>query len=94
MLYLIAACTVLSANALQSPLHVRRSSSALHAGGGPPQYDKIDATLVANEVVGRATASMQRTARAPPAASTQRARKADVERWLQRIGLEHSARCY
>ena len=41
----------------------------------------------------RATASMQRTARAPPAASTQRARKADVERWLQRIGPEHSARC-
>ena len=50
MLYLIAACTVLRANALLPPLHVRRSSSALHAGGGPPQYDKIDATLVAENI--------------------------------------------
>ncbi len=55
MLYLIAACTVLRGNALQSPLRTKRVSSALRAGGGPPQYDKIDATLVANEVVGRAT---------------------------------------
>ena len=76
MLYLIAACTVLRANALQPPLHVsftsalragggRRPSSALHAGGGPPQYDKIDATLVANEVVGRATNLLRLESDAP-----------------------------
>ena len=77
MLYLIAACTVLSANALlQSPRRARRASalragggrrpsSALHAGGGPPQYDKIDATLVANEVVGRATNLLRLESDAP-----------------------------
>ena len=65
MLYLIAACSVLRAYALQSPLHVRRSSSALHAGGGPPQYDKIDATLVANEIVGRATNLLRLESDAP-----------------------------
>ena len=65
MLYLIAACTVLRANALLPPLPVRRSSSALHAGGGPPQYDKIDATLVANEVVGRATNLLRLESDAP-----------------------------
>ena len=64
MLYLIAACTVLRANALQPPLHVS-FTSALRAGGGPPQYDKIDATLVANEVVGRATNLLRLESDAP-----------------------------
>ena len=64
MLYLIAACTVLRANGLlQSPRRAR--ASALHAGGGPPQYDKIDATLVANEVVGRATNLLRLESDAP-----------------------------
>ena len=63
MLYLIAACTVLRANALlQSPLRARRVSALR---GGPPQYDKIDATLVANEVVGRATNLLRLESDAP-----------------------------
>lgn len=43
------------AHALRAPQLVLRArrSSALSASGGPPQYDKVDATLVANEVVGR-----------------------------------------
>ena len=55
MLSFVAACALLRATtALQPQLRVRRSS-ALRAEGGPPQYDKVGATLVANEVVGRAT---------------------------------------
>ena len=47
MLSFVAACALLRATtALQPQLRVRRSS-ALRAEGGPPQYDKVGATLVA-----------------------------------------------